>query len=519
MLVSSATAVILAISASVQALPLRKRIAQTISASTAKWEKACLAAGGGEKCNPISVTAFSTLLAAAGPCEQQNSADAMIDLAKTLKNDPDMISSARIFAQQPRNTPTSQSVLYCQTAPKNKELDGLFQCQFAGADQKTFVGGVAVGGAGTIPFGLTTPLAPAGSCAAHPDGPVPDGQQLSDITQDPGVGRTGDSGDSAGEDAKAPPTTSATEATNVPSATGKAVLGSRPPATATPGNGSDSTDGIQLQNGKDAQALNAKFAGLAADSECEGQEQACILGSFAQCAGGKFVPTPCPPTLSCFALPLVNKKGTSISCTKAGEAADRISASGATGGITGEESAQGASSSPAPTPTTTGDDSEATSEGVASSTPPTSTTTGDDSEAGSPAEATAATSGDDTSADASSSPQPTNPATPAASPVPPSGADSSDFKLQNGKDAQALNAKFASLTASSPCSEGDNACVDGGFAQCVGGKFAVTTCAAGLRCAALPLVNKPGTSIACTTEADAEARIAASGATGGVTGA
>ena len=63
-----------------------------------------LAAGGADKCNPVSVTAFTTLLAAAGPCEQQDSADAMIDLAKTLNNDADMIKFAQIFVQQPRNT-------------------------------------------------------------------------------------------------------------------------------------------------------------------------------------------------------------------------------------------------------------------------------------------------------------------------------------------------------------------------------------------------------------------------------
>lgn len=46
----------------------------------------------------------------------------------------------------------------------------------------------------------------------------------------------------------------------------------------------------------------------------------------------------------------------------------------------------------------------------------------------------------------------------------------------------------------------------------------VQDCSGGLTCAALPLVNKAGTSLACTTEADALARIAASGATGGLTG-
>ena len=53
------------------------------------------------------------------------------------------------------------------------------------------------------------------------------------------------------------------------------------------------------------------------------------------------------------------------------------------------------------------------------------------------------------------------------------------FTLQNGKDAQALNRKFASLSASSTCTPGENACVRDGFAQCVGGRFIVQPCAPG----------------------------------------
>ncbi len=84
--------------------PLTARIAQTIADSTTQWVQACEAAGGAAQCSDISVQAFSTLLAAAGPCDQQNSADQMVDLAKKLNNDPDMIKFAQIFAQQPRNT-------------------------------------------------------------------------------------------------------------------------------------------------------------------------------------------------------------------------------------------------------------------------------------------------------------------------------------------------------------------------------------------------------------------------------
>ncbi|KAG5647447.1 hypothetical protein DXG03_009377 [Asterophora parasitica] len=440
------------IAAGVQAAPLYKRIAQNIPAATQKWEQACLAAGGGQRCNPISVTAFSTLLAAPGPCEQQNAADQMIDLAKQLGNNAEMIRLTQIFVQQPRNTrsqpnqPTSQSVPYCQQAPKNAELRGLFQCQFAGANPSVFVGGAAVGSAGTIPFGKNAPVRPPGSCPASPNAAVPDGAQLVDITQNPGVGGAGN-GNTGGN--TPPPPASSTAA---PPAATRA-----PPPPSAP-----NTGGFKLQNGKDAQALNAKFATLNANSACATGEQACVNGAFAQCVGGKFVTTKCSAPLICAALPLVNSRGTSITCTTESDAAARIAASGATGGITGS----GKNSPPASNP-----------------------------------------------------PAAPAPATPAPAPAPATPAPAGgNFKLQNGKDAQALNAKFARLNANSSCSAGEQACIGTGFAQCVGGKFVVTSCGATLTCAALPLVNKPGTSITCTTAADAAARIAATGATGGIRG-
>lgn len=86
------------------------------------------------------------------------------------------------------------------------------------------------------------------------------------------------------------------------------------------------------------------------------------------------------------------------------------------------------------------------------------------------------------------------------------------FALQNGIDAINLNNQFQSLTASSPCTSG-NACVNGEFAQCVNGQYVLTSCGSGLICAALPLVNSAGTSVTCTTQADLNSRIAATGAT------
>lgn len=190
-----------------------------------------------------------------------------------------------------------------------------------------------------------------------------------------------------------------------------------------------------LDNGKDAQALNAKFAGLSASSSCTPGENACVNGAFAQCVDGKFVLAPCAGGLTCVALPLVNSKGTSITCDTEADALTRISNTGATGGLNGRSI-----------------------EGRAS------------------------------------------------------------FTLQNGKDAQALNAKFATLSKTSSCTPGQNACVDGQFAQCVNGQFVLSPCSGGTQCVALPLVLSAGTSITCDTEADAIQRIANTGATGGLAG-
>jgi len=80
----------------------------------------------------------------------------------------------------------------------------------------------------------------------------------------------------------------------------------------------------------------------------------------------------------------------------------------------------------------------------------------------------------------------------------------------NGLAAQKLNDSFKSLKAGGSCTSGQNACIDGGFAQCVNGKFQVSPCGGGLKCEALPLVNSVGTSVTCDTEADAKTRISSS---------
>lgn len=336
-----------AASVTVHGAPVHKRIAQVISDSTTKWEAACDAAGGGAQCNQVAVASFSTLLAAPGPCEQQNAADNMVDLAKTLSSNADMIKFAQIFAQQPRNSPTSLSVPYCQSAPRNAELNGLFQCQFQGDNPTTFVGSITVGGNGTIPFGMSAPVSPAGSCPANPSGPIADGSQLVDLTQNPGVGGTtasndttsgsngtltvatpsatpsSDSSDSdCGEDPSEPmPTASLAMAASSPAA-----------ASATP---SSNSGNFKLANGQNAQKLNAQFAALTVTSPCTEGTNACVNSAFAQCVGGSYATQSCGSGLICAALPLVNSAGTSITCTTNADALARISATGAQGGLTG----------------------------------------------------------------------------------------------------------------------------------------------------------------------------------------
>ncbi|KAI0045706.1 hypothetical protein FA95DRAFT_95365 [Auriscalpium vulgare] len=170
------------------------------SSTTASWDLACDDAAFAvnesvdhvrDQCIPITSNMSTTLLATAGPCDQQDVADAMVDIARKLNNDAGMILVAQIFAQQPRNTSDSLSVPYCQVAPKNAELVGLYQCQFQGANLTQFAGGVTVGAVGTMPLGMTSPLTPAGSCPAHPAGPILNGTELINQVSGPGVGQPG----------------------------------------------------------------------------------------------------------------------------------------------------------------------------------------------------------------------------------------------------------------------------------------------------------------------------------------
>ncbi|RGB34177.1 hypothetical protein C1646_654001 [Rhizophagus diaphanus] len=185
-------------------------------------------------------------------------------------------------------------------------------------------------------------------------------------------------------------------------------------------------------NADKAEQLTKEFAKLTKDSPCENNAQACVEDQFAQCVGGKFQLNSCGGgELKCVVLPLVNKPGTSITCsTEADRLARLADAHGGNG------------------------------DGNNLKTPP--------------------ANGD---------------------------GNLADIRKQNAADAKALQKKFDALKPDDKCNDNDVACVDNKFAQCSGGKFALSDCASGTICAALPLVLKKGTTVACTTEADRDARL------------
>jgi len=221
--------------------------------------------------------------------------------------------------------------------------------------------------------------------------------------------------------------------------------------------------GFAVSNGQQAQAQNQKFATLSASDACNHGDLGCIGGAFAQCNFGSWVTTPCGAGTTCAALPLLLKPGTSIACTTAADRDSRIA--NALAGL--------------------GPDAPFNS-GAGNTNNSGNTNNGNNN-------------------NNSRNQQQQQPQPPAATAS--SKDQSNNFQVDNGRLAQAENSQFALLNSGSRCSDGQNACIGTSFAQCVGGKFVLTKCSANLICASLPLVKKPGTSIACTTEEDRDRRI------------
>ncbi|KAF8804694.1 hypothetical protein BYT27DRAFT_7008651, partial [Phlegmacium glaucopus] len=92
----------------------------------------------------------------------------------------------------------------------------------------------------------------------------------------------------------------------------------------------------------------------------------------------------------------------------------------------------------------------------------------------------------------------------------------SDFIKQDGLAAQKMNAEFATIKPTDPCQDGQMACVNSSFAQCVGTQWKLSPCSfADLSCYALPRGDKPGLSLVCDTSANALQRFVSAGLQGG----
>ncbi|KAI9090483.1 hypothetical protein DFS34DRAFT_637535 [Phlyctochytrium arcticum] len=103
---------------------------------------------------------------------------------------------------------------------------------------------------------------------------------------------------------------------------------------------------------------------------------------------------------------------------------------------------------------------------------------------------------------------PATPVTPPAAKAAGGGGGLDAIRCANGRAAQTADNAKTGLSANSACTDGTSTCVGNSFGQCVGGKFLLTACPATLACQVLPLVNKEGTSVACSSDTDKNSRIA-----------
>ncbi|PVF99387.1 hypothetical protein CPB86DRAFT_294077 [Serendipita vermifera] len=122
----------LGVSNMVNGAPLSIGRRNTVDATQA-WEQKCLASGEGERCIEVAGKASKALLATAGPCDQQNVADEMIDLAKSLHhNSAELVTLAVEYAHASHATSGS-----CTTTPKNSELTSSAKSKTVAAKTKT----------------------------------------------------------------------------------------------------------------------------------------------------------------------------------------------------------------------------------------------------------------------------------------------------------------------------------------------------------------------------------------------
>ncbi|KAI8923051.1 hypothetical protein BC831DRAFT_473011, partial [Entophlyctis helioformis] len=271
------------------------------------------------ECPTASGAAISTILANAGPCDQQDAADGFIDLANKGVTDPTkrarFIRLAQQFRVHERNSVPNPCSAICERPPRNAQLLGLRQDQDPACKSPPAFPPQQAAAASANAAQVQSNLAAVGRAAVQTGGtaspssppPPPAGNGGKNAKTDTG-------GDKPKKDAK------------------PATTAGNPSKPASDGAGAGSGAGIgatpfRCQNGRDAQAGQQRASSLKAKASCAGQDGLVVCladGSVGQCANGVFVSTPCAATLSCQVLPLRNRAGTSVACTTAADASARI---------------------------------------------------------------------------------------------------------------------------------------------------------------------------------------------------
>ncbi len=73
--------------------------------------------------------------------------------------------------------------------------------------------------------------------------------------------------------------------------------------------------------------------------------------------------------------------------------------------------------------------------------------------------------------------------------------------------AKAMNAQFATIKPTDPCTSNTDGCVNKQFAQCVNGAWQILGCAQGLVCAAIPDLPSNSVVVICDTQEDIDGRL------------
>lgn len=338
------------------------------------------------------------------------------------------------------------------------------------------------------------------------------------------------------------------------------------PPTATRVFGAPLPTGLATTNRILALQKNQEFPTLKADMSCDQfndlQRDACINGAYMTCNMGVYrLAVSCNAPSRCFALPLQDRDGFSVTCVKVDEAASKLGVGVdelekiITGGPIPTVFQTSSSSSTAVVPTSSAPPAPPVPPFLTMiiSSPPSSSTVvpvpsytapapappapEQPAPAPEPSAPAPALPAPEPSAPAPSAPVPAPttaspepvistsssadypaPVTPTDTPtkvagtIPSPSKNASPILSGNRELALKKNKDFARLIPDVPCVESDptqlNACIKGNFMRCQGGRYKqMVACDSPARCFALPLEMKAGLMVACVSYVDAAQRI------------